>query len=69
MKQSRFLTSGQLAVEFGVAEITVKSWRRKGTGPPWFKTGDSSQCHVLYPRAGVDEWIESRLAFSNSEAA
>jgi predicted DNA-binding transcriptional regulator AlpA len=48
-----FLTQKQLAVELGVKPGTIKSWRKKRTGPPPTKIGKQ----VLYRRASVLEWI------------
>jgi len=57
---SKFLDTRQAARETGFSEITFKVWRQKNCGPPFVKFGDAPQSRVLYPRAELDRWVESR---------
>jgi len=41
----------------GVARVTVRSWRTRGGGPPWVKTGNRG---VRYSRADVLEFRSRR---------
>lgn len=36
---------------------TLKSWRKRGEGPAYFMAGN----RVLYPRAAVADWMQTRL--------
>jgi len=43
-----------------VSVFTVRSWRAKGTGPPWSKFGEAKNSAVRYSERGLEEWIESK---------
>lgn len=36
-----FITAAQVAEIFGVREGTVRRWRQRNTGPPYYKVGRS----------------------------
>ena len=61
MNTNPYLTTKQLAAEFGLSEAALKQWRTKGTGPPFFQTTDADQARKLYPRVEVEKWIEGRM--------
>jgi predicted DNA-binding transcriptional regulator AlpA len=42
----------------GVSQATLRLWRTKDEGPPYFKAG---QKLVRYRRSDLDLWIESRI--------
>ena len=58
---SQHRTTRQLAEYLNRSEATIKSWRRKGIGPPWFRTSDSPQATPLYPNDETDAWREARM--------
>jgi len=51
-----FLTESMLADLLGIANITIRKWRAKSTGPAYIKVGKL----IRYRRADVDEWIASQ---------
>ena len=64
----KFLDTRQAARDTGFSEVTFKVWRQNNTGPPYVKFGDSPQSRVLYPRAELDAWIESRTVRPGEDA-
>ncbi|MGH3669590.1 MAG: helix-turn-helix transcriptional regulator [Pseudonocardiaceae bacterium] len=55
----RLLTTKQVAERVGgVSESTVRYWRHTGYGPEGFRVGR----RVLYPEAGVNQWISDLRA-------
>jgi len=59
--EREYVTTVQLAKEFGLSVATIKSWRQKGIGPRYFRASSSPQARVLYPRSGIDAWVGDRL--------
>lgn len=52
------LTPTELAARLGGLSLeTLKSWRNKGSGPPFI---DVSRKVKLYPLAGVEAWEAAR---------
>jgi predicted site-specific integrase-resolvase len=45
-------TSDALAERYGTTAETVKYWRRKGTGPRWFRAGK----RVFFRESDVASW-------------
>ena len=45
-----WLTSEQVAVRYNLRPGTIKSWRRRGIGPDWFKISPIGGLHR--PRVG-----------------
>jgi predicted DNA-binding transcriptional regulator AlpA len=50
------LTEEELAARYGVRPETARDWRKKRTGPKWFKAGQK----VLYRESAVEAWERSR---------
>ncbi|MFC7396534.1 helix-turn-helix transcriptional regulator [Chelatococcus sp. GCM10030263] len=51
-----FLSPGEVASLIGVSEATLRSWRRSGRGPVFFKVGAT----VVYREQDVDRWLEAQ---------
>jgi uncharacterized protein YjcR len=51
MIMSEFLTTNDLAERWGVHPVTVRKWKKRGTGPKWVKIGGK----VMYPIDKVKE--------------
>jgi predicted DNA-binding transcriptional regulator AlpA len=52
----RLLKSTELAEAFGLEDNTLRIWRARGEGPPYYKIGKS----VRYDEERVREWLEDR---------
>jgi predicted DNA-binding transcriptional regulator AlpA len=52
----RLLKSKELAEVFGLEDNTLRIWRARGEGPPYYKVGSS----VRYDQEKVREWLEDR---------
>ena len=59
------LSSPEAAKYLGLSEVTIKTWRRRGTGPAWLKLGR----RVLYDRHDLDEFMVMRRHGGDSEVA
>lgn len=57
------LTTAQLAQEMHLTERAIEKWRMLGTGPRFAKIGRK----VLYRRADIRAWVQSRTRDSTSE--
>lgn len=66
-ESSKYLDTRRAAMETGFSEATFKLWRKQNTGPPYVKFGDSPQARVLYPRAELERWIESRTVYPGGD--
>lgn len=53
-----YMTPAEVAKACDVAEITVRRWRKKETGPPYYKTPGG---HVRYPRAEFNTWVAESM--------
>lgn len=56
MAQDEFLTTREVAREYGIAQSTLRYWRSKGRGPESFARGGKS---VVYRRSKVEEWLQA----------
>jgi hypothetical protein len=66
---NRLLSTRAAAIYLALSDETLRSWRRRGIGPPYLKVegahiGQGGRLwkqkrhgHVLYPRDGLDEFI------------
>lgn len=54
---SSLLSTKQVALLLGCEEVTVRSWRRSKTGPPYIRL---SERQVKYRREEVERWLEDR---------
>jgi predicted DNA-binding transcriptional regulator AlpA len=52
----RLLKSKELAEVFGLEDNTLRIWRARAEGPPYYKVGSS----VRYDQEKVREWLEDR---------
>lgn len=55
-KLSELMTLRQVSERLAVKEVTLRSWRFRGYGPPSFKIGAS----VVYHRADVEAWVRDQ---------
>lgn len=62
---SKLLDTPQLAEQVGLSTDTLNKYRVSGCGPKYIKLGSA----VRYRPSDVDEWVESRIKSSTSEAA
>lgn len=51
------LTEDDLLLIAEVTPLTIETWRKRGEGPGYVRLGK----RVLYPRAGVVDWIAARV--------
>jgi len=54
--QDEMLTTAQAAVRLGVHRDTLRTWRSRGLGPPFFKLGKVQSSHVRYSMLALEEW-------------
>jgi predicted DNA-binding transcriptional regulator AlpA len=54
MTRIDLLTPRQLAEQFKCSLATLKRWRRRGEGPPWFHFGVG----IRYVEADVEAWVQ-----------
>lgn len=60
----RLITPANLAASLGVTERTLGSWRERGTGPKFIRTGGRSP---RYLPEDVDAWLLSQRRTSTAE--
>ncbi len=65
MKLNTAETASKLYGELGCktangAYVKLTSLRRKGEGPPCYKTGTGPTCQVIYEHEDVLEWIRAK---------
>jgi len=60
-----YADESELAAEFNVAVQTLRSWRRRGAGPPWVKGPGG----ILYPVADAREWLRGNLVQPRAKTA
>jgi hypothetical protein len=53
------LTREEAALYLRMSPITLQCWAARGTGPRYCRSGDK-RGRVLYRRADLDAWLESR---------
>lgn len=49
----------------GITPSTAEAWRKRGEGPAYVRAGRS----FLYPKAGIADWLHSRLRARHEVAA
>jgi DNA-binding transcriptional MerR regulator len=54
---SDYLTTGEAAALLRHSPATLRSWRRRGTGPKYTQP-IGERGNVLYPRADLMAWLE-----------
>ncbi len=57
LMQMGFLVEQEVASLLAVDPKTLANWRAKNAGPPYSRAGNT----LLYPIAGLREWIEDNL--------
>jgi prophage regulatory protein len=57
-----FLTTKEVAAEYGLPEGTLRYYRQIGSGPACFKLGGR---RVIYRRSAVDRWVAAQEASSS----
>lgn len=50
------MTEAQAAEFMKIKRITISTWRRKGSGPPYVKTGHN----VRYLKASILRWLREQ---------
>lgn len=55
MTEPEFLTTRQLAERWGYQQTTLRSWRKRGIGPPYI---EASNRRVIYRLSEVKRWEE-----------
>jgi len=50
-------TESDLCLLTDASPATIEAWRKRREGPAYFMAGN----RVLYPRAAVTEWLQTRL--------
>ncbi len=55
---SDVLPQAQASKYLGIAENTLRGWRREGIGPTYFRAGEKL---IRYRRVDLDQWIAARL--------
>lgn len=60
---SPLLLPGEAADILKVAEVTMRSWRVKGSGPAYVRVGNQ----IRYRRADIEAFIEAQLRNSTSQ--
>ena len=59
------LMQKQAAAYLGLAEITLKMWRRWDKGPPYYRIGRN----IFYAQEDLDDWLAmSRVDHANRRA-
>ncbi|MFE0413613.1 helix-turn-helix transcriptional regulator [Streptomyces tendae] len=59
----QLLTPAEVGALLGVTEKTLAEYRWKGTGPRFIKLGGNHRsAPVRYPRAQLQEWLNSQPA-------
>jgi predicted DNA-binding transcriptional regulator AlpA len=56
LSESDYLDDAEVARLLKVSLITLKHWRRRATGPAYFRIGRK----IRYLRCDVDTWLTSR---------
>jgi predicted DNA-binding transcriptional regulator AlpA len=54
------LSERELARRLAVSPSTVSSWRKRGTGPVYWKLGRGSRAVVRYSIGDVHHWLDER---------
>jgi predicted DNA-binding transcriptional regulator AlpA len=55
--QREFITAKEAAYLLGVTPKTLDAWRRRGEGPPAYRTGATKYARVRYRVEEVNAWI------------
>lgn len=59
-----YMTEDDVAAFLGKSRATLKDWRHKAFGPPYFKFGRT----VMYSRPGLARWVQGRVQLSPETA-
>ena len=54
------LSTKEVAEAFGLADQTLRQWRMKGEGPPYYRVGDGQRYRVRYDVEKVEAWLIER---------
>lgn len=57
-------TQAEMMALAGIDEATEQAWRKRRTSPPYVRLG----AVILYPRAPLQRWIESKATAPTSSA-
>jgi hypothetical protein len=58
---SDLLTEAEAAEYLRRPNRTLADWRMRGEGPPYLKTHAGRSGRVLYRRADLEAWVESKM--------
>ncbi|MFC2153440.1 helix-turn-helix transcriptional regulator [Actinomycetota bacterium] len=56
----RLLSTKEIAKAFGLTDQTLRQWRMKGEGPPYYRVGDGERNRVRYDAEKVKAWLTDR---------
>lgn len=56
------------ALYIGATVRSLREWRLKGTGPQFFRLGESMNAAVRYRVQDLDLWMEQRIAATGGAA-
>jgi predicted DNA-binding transcriptional regulator AlpA len=59
-----YLTEDDVASFLGKSKATLKDWRHKKHGPPYYKFGRT----VMYSRPGLAAWVQASVRLSQGTA-
>ena len=57
-----YLNTRQVAEILGLSGRTISNWRRRGSGPPWYRVGGA----IRYLRHEVDAWVITQASTESS---
>lgn len=68
MSSSQILSTQQAADYYGLRAQTLRAWRHRGGGPPYFRlTPGNLRSPCRYRREDLDAWLQERRFTSTSE--
>lgn len=59
-KTNGHLTTAQLAKRWDIDPVTLRNWRMRNMGPPYFRPSGKGLGHVRYKVEDIEKWEESR---------
>lgn len=56
----RLLSTKEVAEVVGLTDQTLRQWRMRGEGPPYYRVGDGRRYRVRYDIEKVEAWLAER---------